>query len=102
MAEEIISTGKSSHPIIGVSVDLTYGGPGALVKKVNAGGPSDKAGIKAGDIIVKVDGRTVADSTEMVVAIRTHAPGDTITITVKDGSGTRDVQVTLAADTRTG
>ena len=102
VAEEIISTGKSSHPIIGVSVDLTYAGPGALVKKVNPGGPSDKAGIKAGEIIVKVDGRTVADSTEMVVAIRTHAPGDTITITVKDGSGTRDVQVTLAADTRTG
>ena len=102
VAEEIISTGKSSHPIIGVSVDLTYNGPGALVKKVNPGGPSDKAGIKAGDIIVKVDGRTVADSTEMVVAIRTHAPGDTITITVKDASGTRDVQVTLAADTRTG
>jgi putative serine protease PepD len=102
VAEEIISTGKSSHPIIGVSVDLTYNGPGALVKKVNPGGPSDKAGIKAGDIIVKVDGRAVADSTEMVVAIRTHAPGDTITITVKDDSGTRDVQVTLAADTRTG
>jgi len=102
VAEEIISTGKSSHPIIGVSVDLTYAGPGALVKKVNPGGPSDKAGIKAGDIIVKVDGRTVADSTEMVVAIRSHVPGDTITIAVKDDSGTRDVQVTLAADSRTG
>jgi len=102
VAEEIISTGKSSHPIIGVSVDLTYGGPGALVKTVNPGGPSDKAGIKAGDIIVKVDGRTVADSTEMVVAIRSRAPGDTITITVKDDSGTRDVQVTLAADSGTG
>jgi putative serine protease PepD len=102
VAEEIISTGKSSHPIIGVSVDLTYGGPGALVKKVNPGGPSDKAEINDGDIIVKVDGRTVADSTEMVVAIRSRAPGDTITITVKDDSGTRDVQVTLAADSGTG
>jgi putative serine protease PepD len=102
VAEEIISTGRSSHPVIGVSVDLTYDGPGALIKVVNPDGPSDKAGLKAGDVIVKVDGRTVADSTEMVVAIRTHAPGDTITISVKDGSRTRDVEVTLAADTRTG
>ena len=42
------------------------------------------------------------DSTEMVVAIRAHAPGDTITISVKDGTGTRDVDVKLAADTSTG
>ncbi len=102
VAEEIISTGKSSHPVIGVSVDLTYAGPGAKVKDVTAGGPSEKAGLKAGDVIIKVDGRTVADSTEMVVAIRANKPGDTITLTVKNGTGTRDVQVTLVADTNTG
>jgi putative serine protease PepD len=102
VAEEIISTGKSSHPVIGVSVDLTYAGPGAQVKTVTAGGPSDKAGIKVGDVILKVDGRPVADATEMIVAIRSHTPGETITLTIKDGSGTRDVQVTLGADTRTG
>ena len=102
VAEEIISTGKSSHPIIGVSVDLTYAGPGAKVKGVTAGGPSAAVGIKAGDVIVKVDGRSVADSTEMVVAIRANTPGDTITLTVRSGSETRDVQVTLAPDTRTG
>jgi len=102
VAEEIISTGKSSHPVIGVSVDLTYAGPGAQVKTVTPGGPSDKAGIKVGDVIVKVDGRSVADATEMIVAIRSHAPGQTITLTVKNGIGTRDVQVTLGADTRTG
>jgi putative serine protease PepD len=102
VAEEIISTGKSSHPIIGVSVDLTFGGPGAKVKDVTVGGPSSKVGIKAGDVITKVGGRSVADSTEMVVAIRANKPGDTITLTVKNGTETRDVQVTLAADSRTG
>ncbi len=102
VAEEIISTGKSSHPVIGVSVDLTYAGPGAKVKGVTTGGPSAAVGIKAGDVIVKVDGRSVADSTEMVVAIRANTPGDTITLTVRSGTETRDVQVTLAPDTRTG
>jgi S1-C subfamily serine protease len=38
----------------------------------------------------------------MVVAIRANKPGDTITLTVKNGTETRDVQVTLAADSRTG
>jgi putative serine protease PepD len=102
VAEEIISTGRSSHPVIGVSVDLTFNGPGAQVKAVTAGGPSDDAGIKVGDVITKVDGRTVDDATEMIVAIRANAPGDTVTLTVTNGSGTRDVEVTLAGDTRTG
>ncbi len=102
VAEEIISTGRSSHPVIGVSVDLTYSGPGAQVKTVTPGGPSDQAGIKAGDIILKVNGRAVADSTEMIVAIRSYTPGETITLTLKDGTGTRDVQLTLGSDTSTG
>jgi putative serine protease PepD len=102
VAEEIISTGKSSHPVIGVSVDLTYPGPGAQVKTVTPGGPSDQAGIKAGDVILKVNGRTVADATEMIVAIRSYTPGETITLTLKDGAGTRDVQVTLGSDSSSG
>ncbi len=102
VAEEIISTGRSTHPIMGVSVDLTYGGPGAQVKGVTSGGPAASAGLGAGDVVVAIDGRQVSDSTELIVAIRSHAPGDTVTVEVKDGAGTRDVQVTLAADASTG
>ncbi|MFN8157348.1 MAG: trypsin-like peptidase domain-containing protein [Candidatus Nanopelagicales bacterium] len=102
VAEEIISTGKSTHPIMGVSVDLTYAGPGAQIKAVVAGGPAEAAGLKAGDVILAIDGRKVSDSTELIVAIRTHAPGDTVTVEVQDGAGSRDVRVTLAADSSTG
>jgi putative serine protease PepD len=102
VAEEIISTGKSTHPIIGVSVDLTYAGPGAQIKSVTAGGPAANAGLKAGDVIVSINGRTIADSTELIVAIRSYAPGDTVTIGIKDGSGTRDVRVTLGSDSSSG
>ena len=49
--------------------------------------------MREGDIIVAVDGLRVADSTELVVAIRTNAPGDTITLTLGDGE---QVRVTLA------
>ncbi|MFN8146214.1 MAG: trypsin-like peptidase domain-containing protein [Candidatus Nanopelagicales bacterium] len=102
VAEEIISTGRSTHPIMGVSVDLTYNGPGAQVKGVTSGGPAASVGLGAGDVVVAIDGRKVSDSTELIVAIRSHAPGDTVTVEVKDGGGTRDVQVTLAADSSTG
>ena len=98
VADEIISTGRSTHPIIGVSVDLTYPGPGAQIKGVTPGGPAEKAGLGSGDVLVSVDGRPVGNSTELIVATRTHAPGDTVTIGVKDGSGTRDVRVTLGSD----
>jgi putative serine protease PepD len=102
VAEEIISTGRSTHPIMGVSVDLTYAGPGAQIKGVTAGGPAEQAGLRAGDVILAIDGRKVSDSTELIVAIRTHAPGDTVTVEVQDGSGSRDVRVTLAADSSAG
>jgi putative serine protease PepD len=98
VADEIISTGRSTHPIIGVSIDLTYPGPGAQITGVTAGGPAEQAGLGAGDFLVSVDGRDVANSTELIVATRTHAPGDTVTVGVKNGSGTRDVRVTLGSD----
>jgi putative serine protease PepD len=102
VADEIISTGKSTHPVIGVSVDVRFGGPGAQVKNVTTGGGAASAGIKAGDVITTIDGRVINDATELIVAVRTHAPGDTVTVGVKDGSATRDVRVKLGADSTTG
>jgi len=102
VAEEIISTGSSSHPVIGVQVDTEYGGPGAKIAAVTGGGPADQAGLKAGDIILTADGRAVSDSTELIVAIRSNAPGETIILGLKDGTGTRNVTVTLGADTSKG
>lgn len=102
VAEEIISTGTSTHPIIGVQVDSRYNGNGAQISGVTDGGPAAAAGIKAGDVIVDVNGRAVSDSTELIVAIRTYAPGDTITIGIKDGTGVRNLDVVLGSDTSSG
>ena len=102
VAEEIISTGRSTHPVIGVKVDLQYGGPGAQISEVTDGGSAGQAGLKPGDVVVGVGERQIDDSTELIVAIRSYAPGDTVTFRVKDGAGTRDVQVTLGSDSSTG
>ncbi len=92
IADEIIATGTSTTPVIGVTLDLRYSGEGARIAQVEPGSAADKAGLKAGDIVVAVDGDPVANSTEFVVALRSNAPGDTVELTLDSG---QKVDVTL-------
>lgn len=94
IANELIETGKSQTPIIGIQVDTTFNGPGAKVAEVSTGGPAAAAGLKDGDVIVAVDGNSVNDSTELIVTIRDKAVGDEVTLTLQDGS---EVAITLTA-----
>jgi putative serine protease PepD len=96
IAEEIMSTGRSRVPVMGVSIDMAYEGEGARVVKVAPGGGAAKAGLKANSIIVKVDGEAIADATELIVAIRAHQPGDVLMVTTRNGT---NYEVTLGADT---
>jgi putative serine protease PepD len=98
IADELISTGKSTKPVIGVRLDATYEGEGARVSEVTPGSAADKAGMKAGDIIVKFNGRPVTDSTELIVAIRAMNPGDKVEVTVKRSENTQTLTVTLGSD----
>ncbi|MBM3669456.1 MAG: PDZ domain-containing protein [Actinobacteria bacterium] len=97
IANEIMTTGTSQTPIIGVQLDTAYTGPGARVAEVTAGSPADTAGVLDGDVITAIDGKVLADSTELVVVIRDNAPGDTVTLTLLRDGRTRDVAVTLVA-----
>lgn len=104
-AQELIRTGVSSHPIIGVSLDTSYGGPGARIAltegSVTRGSPAAKAGLQPGDLIVALDGKRVANSDELIVAIRSHSPGDRVTLTYVRGKAAEvKVELTLAASTK--
>ena len=93
---EIINTGKSTTPIAGISIDSTYQGTGARIAEVVADGPASKTDLKTGDVVTKINGEIVGDSTELIVAIRRNNPGDTILLTVKNSSGNeREVSVVL-------
>jgi len=102
-AQQIIKNGYATYPIIGVLLDTTYTGQGVQVSTsvqgsqlpITPNGPADHAGILAGDIILAIDGQPVSQSDELIVVIRSKAPGDTVTLTLKDGDSERDVQVTL-------
>jgi putative serine protease PepD len=97
IAEELMATGTSKTPIIGVNLDTTYQGPGAKVLEVVKGGPSEAAGLQPGDIITSLGGRVIEDSTELVVAIRTYAPGDPIEVEIDRGGGSVTATITLGS-----
>ncbi|MER7538601.1 trypsin-like peptidase domain-containing protein [Streptomyces sp. NPDC097704] len=94
VAEELINTGKATHPVIGVSLDMQFNGDGARVGEkgkdgsasVTAGGPAAKAGLRPGDVITRVDGQRVHNGEELIVKIRAHRPGDKLELTLsRDG-----------------
>ena len=95
VATELIATGSSTYPIIGVQLDMTYEGQGAKVESIVEGGPASETELAAGDVITEIDGVKVSDGTELVVRIRAKNPGDVVELTLSDDSV---VEVTLGSD----
>jgi putative serine protease PepD len=108
VAEQLIKTGKATHTIIGACVDASFQGGGAKIATANSptqckggtilpGGPAQKAGLKPGDIITSFDGKPIAGSDELILAIRGKAPGDKVQIGYTRGAQRTTVQLTLGA-----
>ena len=104
IAQEIINTGKASHAVLGATVYDAVNSQdgittGAAVKSVTPDGGADKAGIKAGDVITKVDDTAVESADALVATIRSSDPGGKIQVTyVRDGKSST-VTVTLGSAT---
>lgn len=105
VAEELINDGHATHPVIGVTLDMGYTGDGARVDghstdggpAVIKGGPGERAGLRAGDLITGVDGERVHTGEELIVKIRAHRPGDRLRLTVERGGAERQVSLVLGA-----
>ncbi len=98
-AEQLITTGHASYPVIGANVDMTFQG-GAKVSQVSTGSPAQRAGIKEGDIVTSIDSQKVDSAEALIVAIRAHRPGERVAMSVeRDG---RTVQVTVTLGQKTG
>ena len=93
-AAQILADGEARYPVIGASVD-TADSKGAAVSAVTDGGPAQDAGLRAGDIVTEVDGVVIEDGSQLIVAIRSHLPGDTVTLTYQRGGDRRQVDVVL-------
>ncbi|MEU9555914.1 S1C family serine protease [Streptomyces fumanus] len=105
VAEELINTGHATHPVIGVTLDMSYTGDGARVgarggdggPPVTEGGPGDRAGLRAGDVITAVDGRRVRNGEELIVRTRAHRPGDRLELTLERDGEVRKVSLVLGS-----
>ena len=97
IASEIIATGTSETPIIGVSLDRGFSGPGARVAGVTDGGPAAAAGLGEGDVITQLNGALVVNSTDLIVDVRSLAPGEQVTLTVERDGQLREVTLVLDA-----
>ena len=90
IAEQLIRTGKATHPAIGVSattVGADGNGPrGAQLRVILPGGAAAQAGLKPGDIVTRVAGKTVPSVDQLIVVLRGAKVGDRIPVTyVRDG-----------------
>jgi len=99
-ATQILDTGEAKYPVIGANVNTGPQRSGAEVVEVPDGTPAAAAGLKVGDLVVAVDDVTVTDGIGLIVAIRSHQPGETVRLQVKrDG---RDLTVRVELDAKVG
>jgi putative serine protease PepD len=83
------------HAYLGLSTTDAPNGDGAQIAEATAGGPSDRAGLQAGDVVTKVDGDTVRSPDDVARAIDDNKPGDRVEVTVTRGGSEHTIEVTL-------
>ncbi|SIR28049.1 DegQ family serine endoprotease [Pseudacidovorax sp. RU35E] len=103
--DQIVATGHADHAKLGVAVQEVNQAfadsfkldkpQGALVSNVEKGGPADKAGLKSGDVILKVDGEPITTSGDLPAIIGQKAPGQKAQIEIWRDGGARELTAQL-------
>ncbi|MEV4655189.1 trypsin-like peptidase domain-containing protein [Micromonospora sp. NPDC049301] len=102
VTQDIIGTGKARRTVIGAQV----GGPGAgasggvRLAAVEPSGPAAGAGLRVGDVILKLNGRPMTEPTDLIALVRKFAPGSVVTVEFRRGADRQNTSVTLAADAK--
>ncbi len=99
-ADQILRTGEARYPVIGAKVDTgAQGGEtGALIGEILPDAPALDAGLEAGDVVIAIDGHRVTDAIELIVAIRTHEPGQVVELTYLRDGIEHTTKVTLGSE----
>ena len=108
MIEDIMTNGYvTNKPFIGITpgtmtkqmaqqyrYDISEG---VFVYSVEPGSAADKAGLKMGDVILKIDGKEIKDTAGLTAAKKSYSAGDTATFTIYRGGETMEIQLTFGA-----
>jgi putative serine protease PepD len=98
-ADQILRTGEARYPVIGAKVQTGEDdGSGAQIDEVLQDTPADQSGLREGDIVTEVNGERVTDGIALIVAIRSHQPGETLEFTVERDGRERTISVTLDSE----
>jgi putative serine protease PepD len=100
VAQDIIDTGKARRTVIGakVSESTRTTGTGVRLDTVEPGGPAEAAGLRAGDVVTRIDKHPLEAATDLIALVRKYAPGAVVTVEFRRGTETQTASVTLAAD----
>jgi putative serine protease PepD len=96
-AEAIVQGRPVETGYLGVTTAPTTAGgqAGALISQVTSGSPAEGAGLRAGDVVVAIDGQAVQDFSELGARIRAHKPGDRVELRIVRGGNETTVTATL-------
>ena len=113
IVNQLVKNGKITRPQLGVKVVALSGIPesyrsrlgiqstlksGIYVASVTKNSSASRAGMKAKDVITKVDGKTVTDVASLHTILYNHKVGDTVTVTVNRNGKTQNLKVTLESN----
>ena len=100
VADQLITSGRATHPMLGVQVAARQDVDGALIASVEPGSPADEAGLQTGDVVRRVDSRLIDHSDALVATIRSQEFGQVVTLEVlqPDTGQSREVEVTLTSE----
>jgi putative serine protease PepD len=99
-ADQILRTGEARYPVIGAKV-VTGGasaGKGAEISEVLPDTPADSAGLEEGDVVTELDGVRVIDGISLIVAIRSHRPGDEVDLLLTRGDEEMTISIVLGSE----
>jgi len=85
------------HAYMGVSTSdaSSSSSTGALIGQISSGGPAAEAGLRQGDVVTQIGSARIRNSNDLVAAVATRKPGDTVSVTVRRGGDTQKVDVKL-------
>ncbi len=99
IASDIIDTGHARRTVIGARFDSGVG-DGVRLSAVDANGPAATAGLRSGDVVVRLGDHRIIEPVDLIALVRRYDPGTVVTIAYRRGGATHNASVTLVADAK--